>query len=373
MSSLLKLPSVNTNDDQAILVDWMKADDELVTAGETVCIVETTKSTVDVAAEAGGYLKRLAEKGATVIVGAPIAALLDSPGDSAETLLNAQATVAQATSARRWTKKAELTAAKLGVDLNNLAEKLPGKVLNEADVVAAVEQSESSEDIVDDAFASCRRERVLLIGGASGGGSITLDALLTSKTQRAVAILDNNPATHGRKVMGVPVLGPNTMIEELWEKKAFDAAVLCITGNVEERQKLFLGYQRLGIRFTNVIDPAVTIKSYVSMGVGNLIIGGCYLAPCVKLGDNNFLASHTVIEHHSVVGSHCTFGPRSTTSGGVTIGNRVKFGMGVLIEPYLTIDDDSLIPSGSIVTTSVPAGSVLKHHPQFLVRPRQKP
>ena len=42
------------------------------------------------------------------------------------------------------------------------------------------------------------------------------------------------------------------------------------------------------------------------------------------------------------------------------IGDKVKFGMNVAIEPYLKIGDNSLIPSGSIVTQSIPEGSVLR-------------
>ena len=92
----------------------------------------------------------------------------------------------------------------------------------------------------------------------------------------------------------------------------------------------------------------------------------------MTIGDNNFFASHCCVEHHSRIGSHCAFGPRTTTSGGVTIGDRVKTGMAVAIEPYVTIGGNSLIASGCVITTDVPPDSIVKAQVSHSVRPRGK-
>lgn len=370
MSQLIKMPALNSNEDSAELVKWYLEAGAQVAAGQLVATVESTKTTMDIEADSAGFLAPLCAVGARLKTGEPLAALLDQPGDPVEPLLQQAAAPGPADAGRRWTKKAELVAAKLGVDLPALSARLGDRVITEADVIGANQPEREFDDLADDRYPATRRERILLIGGGGGGGSITVDAIQRGTHQRAVGILDNNAALHGKTMLGVPVLGPNSMVEELWKQGKFDAAIIVVTANVDDRASLFESIRSLGIKFTNVIDPDATLRANVQLGVGNLIMANSFLAACVTLGDNNFLASHTCIEHHSVVGSHCTFGPRTVTSGAVTIGDRVKLGMNVMLEPYLTIGSGCLIPSGLTVVESVPPDSVLKTQRQYVIRSR---
>lgn len=370
MSQLINMPALNSNEDSAEIVKWYFEAGAHVAAGQVVATVESTKTAMDIEAPAGGFFAPLHAPGARVRNGEPLAALLDAAGEPVEALLQQSTAQTASDGGRRWTKKAELVAAKLGVDLAALAGRIGARMLTEADVIAANQPAVEFRDLADDRYPANRRERVLLIGGGGGGGSITVDAILRGTHQMAVGILDNNAALHGKTMLGVPILGANDMVGELWQQGAFDAAIIVVTASVEERAHLFESIRSLGVKFTNVIDPAAQLRANVQLGVGNLIMANAYLAACVTLGDNNFLASHTCIEHHSVVGSHCTFGPRTVTSGAVTIGDRVKMGMNVMLEPYLTIGSGSLIPSGLTVIDSVPPDSVLKTQRQYVIRPR---
>ncbi len=360
MTTVVRMPSLNANEDQAVIVDWRIDDGAPVNRGEEVCIVETTKVTYEVVAEADGFLRHLVEIGQVVKNNQTIAMITATPDEDYAVLLASLEKTEPVTTERRWTKKAELVAKKLGLDMSVLAAKFPDRVITEADVLASNKPVFEGRDLVEDAYPGLRPQRILLIGAGAGGGFVTLDVISRVQHQRAVGILDNNAALHGKTMMGVPILGPNSMAAEFWEKRVFDAAIICITANIADRAAIFEDMRAKGIRFANVIDPSTIVKNYVSMGEGNLIMGNGYLAPSCVLGDNNFLASHVCIEHHTKVGSHCTFGPRSTTAGAVTIGDRVKFGMGVLVEPYLTIGDNCLIPSGCVLTNNIPPNSVVK-------------
>lgn len=371
MSLIVKMPALNSNEDSAEIIHWSFEPGTQVAAGQVVAAVETTKTAIDVETEGSGFFMPLHAVGARVRTGQPLAVLLDTPNDSVDQVLK-QLLPPETATTRRWTKKAELVAAKLGVDIETLAKKFGDKQVTEADVIAANQPQHELRDLADDRYPGTRRERVLLIGGGGGGGTITIDAINRGTHQRAVGILDNNAALHGKTMLGVPVLGPNSMVEELWQEGMFDAAIIVVTANVDERAALFESIRAKGIKFTNVIDPDAELRANVQLGTGNLIMANCFLASCVTLGDNNFLASHTCIEHHSVIGHHCTFGPRSVTSGAVTIGDRVKFGMNVMLEPYLSVGSGSLIPSGLIVTDNVPPNSVLKTQPQYVIRPRNQ-
>lgn len=368
MSMIVKVPAVSSNEDFATIVRWEKATGEHVKAGETLCVIETTKSAVDIESETSGYLTCLIGEQQQVGIGQPIAAITDLQDEDVFALLGKLEK--PEASEKKWTKKAELVASRLGVDIHELAKEHPGKVISEADVVRAAQPTKDVKDLLDDNYPAGRQERLILVGGGGGGGVIVLDALSRIQHQRVVGILDNNPLLHGKTLMGVPVLGPNSLAGELWAQGACDAMVNVVTAKLEERFEIFDRLTKQGIRFANVIDPSVSIRANVSMGQGNLIMGGGYLAVCVSLGDNNFFASHVCIEHHSRIGSHCTFGPRCTASGAVNVGDKVKLGMTVAIEPYISIGDGALIPSGVVVTSNIPPNSVLKIKEAYSVRSR---
>jgi sugar O-acyltransferase (sialic acid O-acetyltransferase NeuD family) len=374
MITVMRLPAVNPNDERGTVVSWLKEQGAKVHKGENICEIETSKATVEVVAEVDGFLVHLAQAGDVVPVGKPLAALTGTAGEDVSAALAQEASAAEKSSGadeRRWTKKAFIVARRTGVDLEALSARHPGKTLTEEDVLSA--QSDAAGPVVDlteREFPETRPERVLLLGGAGGAGAIAIDAIRRgSGRQRPQAILDNNPKAKGMTSMGVPILGPLDLIDELWEKKEFDAAVILFTDDVKEREAHFQRLTARGIRFTNVIDPSVSLRSYVRIGTGNVIMANCFFALGVTLGDNNFFASHTVVEHHSTVGSHCAIGPRCTTSGRVQIGDRVRFGMHVAVEPYLKIGNDSVVASGITLTSHVAERTIVKAHTQYSAKP----
>jgi acetyltransferase-like isoleucine patch superfamily enzyme len=168
--------------------------------------------------------------------------------------------------------------------------------------------------------------------------------------------------------MGVPILGGFDAAAALWADGAFDALISTVVRDVRDRAEIFQRFTALGIPFTNVIDPDVRIGADVRLGKGNLIIYGGYLATAVTLGDDNFLAAGTFIEHHSEIGSHCTFGPRSSLSGKVKVGDLCKFGTQVAVEPQVEIGAQSLIASGVVLTTHVPPRSIVKSTSNVVIR-----
>lgn len=379
MIHVLRMPGVNANEDSAILVRWMVDEGAAVKKGQFVCEIETTKSTVEVEADADGFLVPLAAPGASQQVGAPIAVIKADLAADHSALLAADGTPAKGEADKRWTKKAAIVARRLGIDIDALAKQKPGTTLTEADVLAA-QSGETNEAPAVSALAAPAAsvapavpvspraylgigqhfERVLLIGGASGAGAIAVEAILRTSHQRPAGIIDTNPKTHGQIVHGVPVLGDRTAIPMLWNEGRFDGAIILFTDDIDDRAELFNGLVAEGVRMTNVIDPSVSIRSDVKMGVGNTIMSNGFIAAGAEIGNNNFFASHNVIEHHSTVGDHNAFGPRCTACGRVTIGSFIRFGMHVGIEPYLSIGDRCIIASGTTLTSSVPANTIVK-------------
>jgi sugar O-acyltransferase (sialic acid O-acetyltransferase NeuD family) len=387
MIHVMRMPGVNANEDSAVLVRWMVDEGAPVKKGQFICEIETTKSTVEVEAEADGFIVPIAPPGASQQVGAPIAVIKADLAADHSALLAGDGSSAKSDE-KRWTKKAFIVARRLGIDIEALSKARPGATLTEADVLAA--QSGVSAEAPKPAAAPAPAaptshpqstpraylglgqhfERVLLIGGASGAGALAVEAILRTSHQRPGGIIDTNPKTHGQTVHGVPVLGDRAAIPALWRDGAFDGAIILFTDDIDDRAELFNALVAEGVRMTNVIDPSVSIRTDVRMGVGNAIMSNGFIAHSVEIGNNNFFASHNVIEHHSTVGDHNAFGPGCTACGRVTIGSAIRFGMHVGIEPYLSIGDRCIIASGTTLTASVPANTIVKARSTNELRPR---
>jgi acetyltransferase-like isoleucine patch superfamily enzyme len=77
--TLVLAPREGVNDDVVRVLQWLTDDGAKVEAGQPLAVLETTKSTFDLLAPAAGYAFRMAEAGAEVAVGAPVALLSARP------------------------------------------------------------------------------------------------------------------------------------------------------------------------------------------------------------------------------------------------------------------------------------------------------
>ncbi len=371
-----KAPQLAVNDENLLLVEWLKPEGELVHKGEAIGVVETSKAVSEIEAEGDGYFRPVAGPGERVDVEGLLYLLTETPEEPIDQVVAGQKGTGAAAgkpedaSERRWTRKAKLLAEKHGVDI----EDVPAVgVVREADVEQFLKSGPArgnSRDLIDGVYTVNRAERVLVIGGGRGAVQV-LDVLHRAARQRPVAIVDDNPDAAGKQIMGVGIVGTTRLIADLLRDGAFDAAVIAFSNALAARARIFEELTAQGVPFTNVIDPSVNVHSNVAMGRGNVIIANSRLGACAEIGDNNFMSAFTNLEHHNVLGSHCTFGPGVMTSSRVLIGDRCRFGTGVFIEPGVRVGDDSIIASGSVLTGNVPRGSVVKTRVETVVRPRE--
>jgi sugar O-acyltransferase (sialic acid O-acetyltransferase NeuD family) len=370
-----KVPMISVNDEEVKLVSWIKFKGDFVKRGEPICEIESSKAVVEIEAEEEGYLFPLVEEDKVLKVGSPFAIIsLEKEIDFERVLKEIYLPSSEEMQgSKKWTKKAEILAKKYGVSI----EEIPATgVIQEADVINYIKKDftkrkEDVEDLVKDIYPGNLKERVIVLGGGEGCIQV-IDAIYGSKTQEIVGILDDNKSLHGKKVLGIKILGPISLLDELQEKNLFDKIIISFTSDIERRAELYENLEKRGFAFTNVIDRTVQIHSNVKMGTGNVILSYCKIGSCSIVGDNNFLSAFVNIEHHNVIGSHCTFGPGVMTSGRVQIGDKVKFGTGIFIEPGVKIGSNSIISSGSILTFGIPENSIVKKHIDLKVTKREK-
>jgi pyruvate dehydrogenase E2 component (dihydrolipoamide acetyltransferase) len=138
----LVVPQVNVNDDSVLLVRWVVAQYAQVAAGETVCEVETSKATAEVATDRAGILVQSVEAQVRVRIGDAIGAVGRTREEAEASLHRPPAVRVLATSA---TPKAAALAARRGVSLDAVARAGVRGTIKESDVRSFLDQAGASE------------------------------------------------------------------------------------------------------------------------------------------------------------------------------------------------------------------------------------
>jgi acetyltransferase-like isoleucine patch superfamily enzyme len=376
------------NSESALLVEWTVADGATIEAGHTVCRVETTKAIIEVPSPGRGQIFHAFPAGASVVFNRPIAYLAETAAEAEEARRKAQGAAKNAPPAVKATKKARQLALQHGLALEMIDAQ--GGLVTEKHVYATlglkpadIGISTSSADgraarpYLDAPGASAAAAspalptgaaRVVVLGAGLGAMQV-IDILLNDPAQRPVGCLDDDVETQGRALFGVPVWGKLETLAAAWREKRFDRAIVSISTNIPLRKSLAERCRALGIPLANAIDPTVRLNRGVVLGLGNVLCSQVHVGVATVLGDNNFISSHTSIEHHNTWGSHNTVGPACATSSRVLVGDEVVFGTGIFIQPGVGIGSRCRIASGAVLAQTIPADHAVKMQAQYRIVP----
>jgi sugar O-acyltransferase (sialic acid O-acetyltransferase NeuD family) len=326
--------------------------------------IETSKSALEIEAPGDGFVLQLFALGQKVSVGEPIAYLFPSEDALTAFVNEREAAVASplhSDNSARVTAKARQRAIELGVDIGSLTGTglITVKDVESAAARTSVSTRAEPAELAEPLSIEPPMRRLLIIGAGLGATQV-FDILSESEDRAAVGIVDDDPAHWRREIAGVPVVGGSSRIAQLWESQSFDAAVIAISTSVTARARLRALCQTAGVPLENVIDPRVKISAGVTLGTGNVICAFTHFGTETQIGDNNFISAFNSFDHHNVLGSDISTGPGCMTSGEVHLGDRVRLGTGIFIEPKLTIGEGSVVASGAIVLRSVPPNHAVK-------------
>lgn len=119
----LRVPKLNSNDADYVLTEWLVPDGEQVAVGDPVVLVETSKASEELEAEAAGALHWTAKAGERCRPGQVIAEILDGtePAPPRPQPAVERAAATPATDAPLVTRSAQALADELGIDAGRLA------------------------------------------------------------------------------------------------------------------------------------------------------------------------------------------------------------------------------------------------------------
>jgi len=196
-------------------------------------------------------------------------------------------------------------------------------------------------------------KKILLIGGGSHCVSV-IDSIYQQGCFVPAGILDI-PSKVGSKILDVPIIGSDDLMEELFHEGITHAFITLgsIGANVSIREKLYQEAKELGFQFPTIIDPTSIVSRYASLEEGIYVGKGAIVNTNAVIGKHSIINTGTIIDHDGLIGDFVHIAPGATLSGGVTIGNRVHIGTNSTIIQSVTIGSDTLVGAGSVVLKNI--------------------
>jgi sugar O-acyltransferase (sialic acid O-acetyltransferase NeuD family) len=201
----------------------------------------------------------------------------------------------------------------------------------------------------------------VLVLGAGGHACVVADALLAAGVD-VIGFTDRDPARHGRRLLGRPVLGGDEHLRLL----AADTVLLANgLGGIGQpaidvrRRELQQRLQAEGWRFATVLHPRATVSPFAHIGPGAQLMAGCVVQPGAVVGEGCIVNTCAVVEHDVQLGSWTHVAPRAVVCGAAQVGAAAHIGAGATVRQGVHLGDGVIVGAGAVVLGNHPAESVL--------------
>jgi len=198
------------------------------------------------------------------------------------------------------------------------------------------------------------RIQPVVVYGAGGNGRETVQLIEDINAHRArwdvLGFIDDDPATHGREVNGLPVLGG---IDWLSAEGVHARIALGVSSPTSKRRIV----ARVGSdsqRFITIVHPSVRLCRWLEIGPGTSIAAGTMLTVNIHIGA--FVSVNRVcnISHDCRLGDFTTVAPATNLSGGVELGAGCEIGSGVTTIEGVSVGEWSIIGAGAVIAANLP-------------------
>jgi len=375
----------DANTEYALLAEWLVEDRAVVTAGQAVCVVETTKATVEVEAPGAGTIVQLYGEDVEVELGKTIAYVAESADELAAIDAKAEEKPAPKAAAgdRKATRKAAELAELHGIDLSTVEKR---GFITEKDVEELiVAQKASAAPSQGPALAGVSTQGVSLpstfeLDGTSGALEPSYyEKLLREQDEfralspaEKVRTLREYGAVVGEDVElgeGSLVVAPRIVISDgvrlgprttIVCEEVFAVGSLSQFGaDLELRcRRAYLGAGIWGGRSVRIgggghRDPWATLT------VGDLAFVGdeAFVNVCrpVLIGREVFLTMRSLIVTHNI--GHSVLEGFENRFAPVVLEDRSQVGLGAVLYAGARVGAEAIVASNSYVVGEIPAGS----------------
>lgn len=190
-------------------------------------------------------------------------------------------------------------------------------------------------------------KRKLLIIGAGGHGKVAADIALKMNTWKEILFLDDNKnikTSMGMEVVGKPIDA---------FKYINDSDFFIGIGNNSIRESIQSKLEAQGASLPTLIHPSAVIGEQVELAAGTIVMAGCVINCCTKIGEGCIINTSSIIEHDNLIENYVHISPGVNLAGGVKIGKGTWLGIGSTVSNNINIVSSCNIGAGAIVIRDI--------------------
>jgi sugar O-acyltransferase (sialic acid O-acetyltransferase NeuD family) len=353
----IKIPLLNPNEPEALLASLLLAEGAPVEVGQIVAVIETTKSTGEVQAEAAGYLVGLRYQQGDTLQAGEVLAYIGATPDASDPTLEPWVTPDESdTGAEEGPAELRITepARALALAEGLALEALPRGILVTREMV--MELLEQTKPVV---VAIPEDEKRLVIYGCGGHGR-SLAALIRQYAHyQIVGFLDDGVAI-GAEVDGLPVLGGGEKLPYL-AQQGIRMAVNGVggIGDLPSRLKVYDLLAKSGFHCPTVIHTTAFIEETATLADGVQVYPFAYIGVGVQVGFGCIINTGAIVSHDCILAPYVNLSPGATLAGGVIVGEAALIGMRATVNLNVSVGRRARIGNGATVKADVPDGGVV--------------
>jgi UDP-perosamine 4-acetyltransferase len=196
--------------------------------------------------------------------------------------------------------------------------------------------------------------------GAGGHAKVVIEILRLRGEYKIVGLLDARRDLRGTTVLGVEVLGDDSLMAEL-KQRGIEQAFIGVgtVGDAQPRRQLYEKVVSSGFAIVPAIHAAAVVSSSAQIGVGPTIMAGAIVNADAVIGDNVIVNTGAIVEHDCVIGDHTHIATGARLAGGVHVGPGSHIGIGAVVRQEIRIGEGAIVGAGAVVVSDVPAGTTV--------------
>jgi sugar O-acyltransferase (sialic acid O-acetyltransferase NeuD family) len=205
---------------------------------------------------------------------------------------------------------------------------------------------------------------IVIVGTGGMGREVAAWVADVGRGGDLLGFLDDDPATHGSTVAGLPVLGGLDRLE----RGDLDVEVVPAIGSPAGRARVLSWLDEAGVPLATVVHPSAIIGPHVTIEAGAIVCPGVILTCDVVVGCGAIVNYGAVVGHDGILGEACFVAPGVSLGGNVTVGEQADVGIGASVIQGITIGARAVVGAGAVVIRDVPAETTVVGVPARSIR-----
>ncbi len=199
----------------------------------------------------------------------------------------------------------------------------------------------------------------IVLLGAGGHAKSCIEVIEKSKEFKILGLVDNNKNKEDN-FLNYKILGTDKDLSEInkYCKHAFVTVGQIL--DYEKKYNLFNLLIENNFIIPKILSPHSVLAKNAVINKGTIVMHNVVVNASVTIGDNCIINTGSIIEHDVTIGSNTHIAPGAIINGNVVIGDNSFIGSGSIIKQGIKIGKNCLINAGVKIFSDVPDSQVIK-------------